>query len=559
MKRTAIFLVAAASLFAADYAAEGNRWWAHVAFLADDKLEGREVGKEGYRKAVEYVSGEFERIGLKPGGTAAYQQPIPFEWRTLAPDQSSLELTRDGAAQQLALGADANMTTRADVSPDVEAPMAFVGHAFVIPENNIDDLKGVDLHGKIAVYFSGGTVPGVPGNLMSHYQSTGERWAALKRAGAIGIATINAGGRGGNGGGGNGGGNAAPTGGDAAAGETTPPAAEGNAGGRGGRGGPPAAAVSLADAALQDSAGQQVSITLTARGAAKVFDGSGHTFEELQKAARANEPVPAFDLKGTLHAKAAVKHEAFVAPNVVGVLPGSDKKLKSEYVIMSAHLDHLGVGRAVNGDSIYNGAMDDASGIASVIEIARLMASSKAKLKRSVVFIALAAEEKGELGSHYFAAHPTVPRSAIVADINLDMFLPLYPLKVIEVQGLTESSLGDQVRAAAEGLGVKVQSDQEPEQNRFIRSDQYSFIKEGIPALAFKFGYEKGSPDETTRRNWVRDIYHKPSDDLKQPVDREAAAKFDHVIAALLERVANDPARPEWYKDSFFKRFAKTE
>ena len=559
MKRTAIFLVAAASLFAADYAAEGNRWWAHVAFLADDKLEGREVGKEGYRKAVEYVSGEFERIGLKPGGTAAYQQPIPFEWRTLVQDQSSLELTRDGAAQPLALGGDANMTTRADVSPDVEAPMAFVGHAFVIPENNIDDLKGVDLHGKIAVYFSGGTVPGVPGNLMSHYQSTGERWAALKRAGAIGIATINAGGRGGNGGGGNGGGNAAPAVTDAAAGET-PPAAEGNAaGGRGGRGGPPAPAVSLADAALQDSAGQQVSITLTARGAAKVFDGSGHTFEELQKAARANEPIPAFDLKGTLHAKAAVKHEAFVAPNVVGVLPGSDKKLKSEYVIMSAHLDHLGVGRAINGDSIYNGAMDDASGIASVIEIARLMASSKAKLKRSVVFIALAAEEKGELGSHYFAAHPTVPRSAIVADINLDMFLPLYPLKVIEVQGLTESSLGDQVRAAAEGLGVKVQSDQEPEQNRFIRSDQYSFIKEGIPALAFKFGYEKGSPDETTRRNWVRDIYHKPSDDLKQPVDKEAAAKFDHVIATLLERVANDPARPEWYKDSFFKRFAKTE
>jgi hypothetical protein len=558
MKRPAFLFLSAASLFAADYAAEGNRWWAHVAFLADDKLEGREVGKEGYRKAVEYVSGEFERIGLKPGGTSAYQQPIPFEWRTLVADQSSLELTRDGAAQPLTLGADANIATRADVSPDVEAAMAFVGHAFVIPENNVDDLKGVDLHGKIAVYFSGGTVPGVPGNLMSHYQSNGERWAALKRAGAIGIATINAGGRGANGGGGNGGGNA-QSGSEATATET-PTAADGNTPtGRGGRGGPPTPSVSLAEAALQDTGGELVAITLTARGAAKVFEGSGHAFEDLQKAARANEPMPAFDLKGTLHAKAAVKHEAFVAPNVVGILPGSDKKLKSEYVIMSAHLDHLGVGRAINGDSIYNGAMDDASGVASVIEIAHLMASSKARLKRSVVFIALAGEEKGELGSHYFAAHPTVPRSAIVADINLDMFLPLYPLKVIEVQGLTESSLGDQVRAAAEALGVKVQPDQEPEQNRFIRSDQYSFIKDGIPALAFKFGYEKGSADETTRRNWVRDVYHKPSDDLKQPVDKEAAAKFDHVIATLLERVANDPARPEWYKDSFFKRFAKTE
>src|SRR5262249_47127561 len=157
--------------------------------------------------------------------------------------------------------------TRADISPDVEAPMAFVGHAFAIPENNIDDLKGVDLHGKIAVYFSGGTVPGVPGNLMSHYQSGGERWAALRRAGAIGIATINAGGRGGNGGGN------AQMGSDAAAGET-PTAAEGNApGGRGGRGGPPAPSVSLAEAGLQDTTGEQVSITLTARGAAKLFEG----------------------------------------------------------------------------------------------------------------------------------------------------------------------------------------------------------------------------------------------------------------------------------------------
>jgi Zn-dependent M28 family amino/carboxypeptidase len=546
MKRTALLLtIMAASLFAADYAAEANLWWSHVAFLADDKLEGREVGKEGYRKAVEYVAGEFERIGLKPGGTSAYLQPIPFEWRSVVADQSSIELARDGETQPLALGADANFSARADLAPSVEAPMAFVDHAFVIPENNIDNLKGVDLHGKIAVYFTGGSVPGVPGNLMSHYQSAGERWAALKRAGAIGIATINPGGAG------RGGANAVQPGGDAANADTA---------GRGGRGGfTPGPTVSLSDPSLQDSAGQQIALTLTARGAAKLLEGSGHSLEELQKAARANEPIPSFDLKGTLRAKAVTKRETFEAPNVAGVLPGSDKKLKAEYVIMSAHLDHLGVGRAVNGDSIYNGAMDDASGIASVIEIARLMASSKAKLKRSVLFIALAGEEKGELGSHYFAAHPTVPRNAIVADINLDMFLPLYPLKVIEVQGLTESSLGEEIRAAAQTLGVNVQPDQEPEQNRFIRSDQYSFIKDGIPSLAFKFGYEKGSADETTRRNWVRDVYHKPSDDLKQPVDKEAAAKFDHVIAELLQRVANDSARPQWNQDSFFKRFAKTE
>jgi Zn-dependent M28 family amino/carboxypeptidase len=149
-----------------------------------------------------------------------------------------------------------------------------------------------------------------------------------------------------------------------------------------------------------------------------------------------------------------------------------------------------------------------------------------------------------------------VPFEKIVANINLDMFLPLYPLKVIEVQGLAESSLGDSVREAAKEQGVDVQTDREPEQNRFIRSDQYSFIRRGIPSLAFKFGYEFGSPEEQIRRDWVRDVYHKPNDDLKQPVDVNAAAKFDRVILGLLRRVADDPARPHWNEDSFFKRFA---
>jgi Zn-dependent M28 family amino/carboxypeptidase len=166
------------------------------------------------------------------------------------------------------------------------------------------------------------------------------------------------------------------------------------------------------------------------------------------------------------------------------------------------------------------------------------------------------AEEKGLLGSKYFAAHPTVPFPSIVADINLDMFLPLYPLHVIEVQGLTESSLGETVREAAKAQGVDVQTDREPEQNRFIRSDQYSFIRRGIPSLAFKFGYENGSPEEQIRRAWVRDVYHKPNDDVKQPVDADAAAKFDRVILGLLERVADDQRRPAWNDDSFFKRFA---
>jgi Zn-dependent M28 family amino/carboxypeptidase len=211
----------------------------------------------------------------------------------------------------------------------------------------------------------------------------------------------------------------------------------------------------------------------------------------------------------------------------------------------------------VEGDAIYNGAMDDASGIASILEIARILKDSGAKTKRSLIFLAVTGEEKGELGSRYFAARPTVPANQIVADINLDMFMPLHALKVIEVQGLGESSLGETIRAAAAEAGVGVQADKEPEQNRFIRSDQYSFIRNGVPALAFKFGYEFGTPEEKIHKDWLRDRYHKPSDDLNQPVDKEAAAQFDRIIVSLLTRVANADQRPQWNPDSFFKRFAK--
>jgi Zn-dependent M28 family amino/carboxypeptidase len=315
--------------------------------------------------------------------------------------------------------------------------------------------------------------------------------------------------------------------------------------------------VILADASLQETTGQSVAVTITARGAEKFFAGSGHTYAEIQKLARGNQPLPHFPLAGTLRTKATLKRGPLESTNVAGMIPGSDRKLKNEYVILSAHLDHLGVGRPVNGDNIYNGAMDDASGIATIIEVARLLKQSGSKPKRSVIFLAVTAEEKGELGSRYFAAHPTVTAKQIVADINLDMFLPLYPLKYLEVQGLAESTLGATVRDAARDLGVEVQADNEPEQNRFIRSDQYSFIRRGVPSLAFKFGYAAGSPEEKIRKDWVRDRYHRPSDDLGQPVDIAAAAQFDRIIQGLLERVADAPAKPHWYDESFFKRFAK--
>jgi hypothetical protein len=539
--------VAGAAAQSPDLASEGKSWWAHVLYLADDKLEGRNVGTPGFDKAVEYVEGQFQAIGLKPAGTTGFRQPVKLESRLLVADQSRLALVRDGKEEPLALGQDASLSPRGELNGSTEASMVFLGYGMSIPEAGWDDFAGQDLHGKVAVYVNAFPPVKVSDNVKSHVNTADERWLALKHAGAIGVATI-----------------AAPR---LPAATSTPataappagaaPVAPAPAGGGGGRGGgTPQPLITLFDRELNDSAGEVVVITLTPRGAATVLAGSGHTIEEINQLVTDNKPLPRFALPGTLKAQAALKRDPIESVNLAGVVEGTDPALKSEYVIMSAHLDHLGVGRAINGDSIYNGAMDNASGIASVIETARLLRASGVKTKRSVLFLAVTAEEKGELGSRYFVDRPTVPFRQIVADLNLDMFLPLYALKVIEVQGLAESSLGESARAAAKTLGVDVQTDREPEQNRFIRSDQYSFIRKGVPALAFKFGYEFGSPEETTRRAWVRDVYHKPNDDTSQPVNLEGAALFDRVIMTLLQRVANDAARPTWNADSFFKRFA---
>jgi Zn-dependent M28 family amino/carboxypeptidase len=532
MRRYIVFFLAAASLTAADYAAEGKLWWAHIQFLADDKLEGRNTGTEGYRQAVAYVAGKFETFGLQPGGLSGYEQPIKFETRTLVEGESSVALIRDGKTEELKLGAanDVQLNSRGEAA-NITAPMVFVGYGMVIPEAKYDDLAGVDLKGKIAVFVNAAGPVTASGNLKSHYSSGVERWFALKRKGAVGIAII-----------------ANPR---LPTPNPPPPAAS-----RGGTPVAPLVVMSLAEPDLRENSGEQVALAINRTGGEKFFAGSGHTFESIQKAAAANEPLPGFPLAVTAQVKTAVKAGVAEAPNVVGILPGSDPKLKDEYVVFSAHLDHLGTGRPVNGDNLYNGAMDNASGVASVLEVARLFKESGAKTKRSIIFLTVAGEEKGELGSRYFAARPTVPFSGIVADINLDMFLPLYGLKVLEVQGLAESTLGDEVRVAAKSVGVEVQTDREPDQNRFIRSDQYSFIRRGVPSLAFKFGYEFGSPEEKTRTEWVKTIYHKPADDLNQPIDKDSAAKFDRIIFDLIQRIANNPDRPKWKDDSFFRRFA---
>jgi Zn-dependent M28 family amino/carboxypeptidase len=504
---------------------EARAWWTHVQYLAADNMQGRLTGSAEYQKAAEYVAKQFAEAGLRPAGTNGYLQSIDFDVKQLDEANSSLELVMGGKPQKLKLGDDATLRVAGDPAKTVHAAAVFVGYGFSVPEMGYDELAGLDLRGKIAVYLTGGPAS-IPGPLKSHYQSTAERWAALKHAGAIGVATI---------------GNP----------KTTDVPWERAAVGR------LQVSMDLADPQLHESQGMQFSANINPAKADEWFTGTGQTIAQLLAAADANKPLPKFNLKVIVNARVTVKQSKASAPNVAGILTGSDARLKDEFVVISAHLDHVGTGEPINGDGIYNGAMDNASGVASVIEIAKHMKASGTQPKRSILFLAVAGEEKGMLGSRYFVAHPTVPRKQIVADINMDMFLPLFALHYLEVQGLVESSLGHDIRDIATTLGVTIQADKEPERNRFIRSDQYSFVRAGIPALAFKFGWVKDTDEEKVFQEWVRVRYHAPSDDLDQPVDTIAAAQFNRILQMLAERVADAPARPTWSDTSFFKRFAQ--
>jgi Zn-dependent M28 family amino/carboxypeptidase len=201
--------------------------------------------------------------------------------------------------------------------------------------------------------------------------------------------------------------------------------------------------------------------------------------------------------------------------------------------------------------------MDDASGVASVLEVAREFGAAKERPKRSMLFVIFTAEEKGLLGSRYYAGHPTVPEGSIKADLNLDMFMPIFPLKKLHVQGLEQSTLAVDAQKVGEAHGIVIAPDPEPDRNSFIRTDQYSFVQAGIPALAFKFGWTAGSPEYKAWRGWLAQRYHSTEDDLSQPVDLVAAAQFNSFFADLARTVADDPATPHYLETSFFRRFEK--
>lgn len=508
-----------------DWSAPAAAWWSHIQVLADDRLQGRKTGTPDYDKAVAYVEAQFKAAGLKPAGTRGYQQPI-----TLIPTQVDLEkssLTLHGVANAtLDLPRDASIASHS--VPALHAPLAFVGYGLQLPRRHMDDLAGIDLRGRIAVVYN--TPPAnLQGPQRAYARSLDQRWKALRAAGAVGVLVYT------------------PPRYIPGTNKMTPAQREAAQPQR--ALGP---SLQFADVAMDTLQGMQLSGSVTPSGMVKLLNGTGRSFDELKALADAGKPLPRFALPGVLDAVVSVtRGQPVSASNVIGLLEGSDPRLRNEYVVISAHLDHLGIGREIDGDKLYNGAMDNASGIASVVEAAKLMAAQPHP-RRSILFIALMGEEIGELGSQYFATKPTVPRNQIVADLNMDMFLPLFPLRFLEVQGLGESTLGNDARAVCQANDVEVQFDKQPDENRFVRSDQVNFVKQGIPALAFKFGWVPDSPEQATFNDWVKTRYHKPSDDLNQPVDKVAAAQFTDLLAQLATRVANAPDRPAWYPESSF-------
>lgn len=509
------------ALFAAE---DGARWWSHVEYLASDALEGRNTGSEGHRKAAEYVAAQFAQAGLKPAGeNGSFIQPVSFLTKQLDESASSLVLRTSEGAKNLRLGDDAIIRTGVDPASSLDAELVFVGYGLKIPEMHHDDFAGIETKGRVAVYLSGAP-PATPSALAAHSQATAQRWAAMREAGIIGTISL-----------------ANPNHLEMTWERSSPNRL--------------LATMQLTDPRMNETQGDRISITWNPAHADELFAGSGHTFREIVDTAEAGKPLPRFTIGARIQAKTVVKRSQVVSQNIAAIYTGSSKP--NEYVVVSAHIDHLGIGPAVNGDTIFNGAMDNASGVASMLDMAQRLHDAHTKTERSILFVAVTGEEKGLLGSKYFAMNPTVPVKSIVADINADMFLPLYPFRILTAYGLDESTLGADAKAVASEMGVKVQSDPDPTRNIFIRSDQYSFILRGIPSLMVDIGNEKGSQEEKMEKEWLATRYHGRTDDVRQPIDRAAAAKFNDLLMRLVLRVANESKRPEWNRESFFKRFVQ--
>jgi len=503
---------------------------AHVRFLADDLLEGRETGSRGHAIAARYVASQFVAAGLAPAGDRdTYFQHVPLRASKLVPESSSF-FVRDGDTrteflQRRDVAISAGSTPRAEA----DAPVVFVGYGVVAPELKHDDYAGVDVRGKIVMVVRGAP-SSFPNNPRAYYSTNAVKGRFAADRGAIGMISVKS----------------------PSEEARAPYAIE-----LGRSPGPPMAYVhangelegSIPELRVRATISRKVAETLFAR-VAEFAPVMADIEKGLQRS---------FALETSVAIVATTTFADIESENVVAVLRGSDPKLRAEHIVYSAHVDHLGIDAdEKKADRIYNGALDNGSGVAALIEIAKLFAALPKRPARSIYFVALTGEEKGEQGAAAFADRF---HEQLVADINMDMFMMLYPVKDVVLLGPEHTTLGASAARAVKAAGFIVSPDPQPEEVRFVRSDQYAFVKKGIPAIHIKAGLLSRDPSidaAKLSKEWLRDVYHSPRDESSQKIDWASGARYAYANFLLGVELANAPQRPRWKTGDFFAgKFAR--
>jgi Zn-dependent M28 family amino/carboxypeptidase len=507
----------------------GSQIKQHMSVLADDRLEGRGLGSAGYDGALGHVETTLKSYGLQPAGQqGGFHQRVPLRNSIVTEGTSSMTVRSGAKTKTLVYGKDYMLGAdllRSEVSI-ADAAVVFVGYGVSAPTLGYDDYAaGAEVKGKVVAYLSGAPAM-LPSNERAYYSSGAVKEAEAVKRGAIG--TI---------------------------GFTSPDdprfrwdvsVATGKQGGfawMDAQGNP-----SRGDASLRGSA------SLNHSGVEALFAGAPQAPAAVFAAAAKSTPQ-AFDLATRVSLVTHSTHRDVESANLVARLEGSDPVLKDEHVVYIAHVDHFGRGVATNGDDIYNGAHDNASGVAVVLEVAHAYSTLKTRPRRSVLFLFVTAEERGLLGSDYFARNPTVSRSGIVADLALDMPFLYHPLLDIVPYGAQHSTLAAPVTRAAQHLGIAIAADPIPEQVLFIRSDHFSFVRQGVPSLFIKSGFQTGDPARDGGKinaAYRRDVYHKPNDDMSQAFDFDAGAQHARLNFLTGWLVAQETARPAWNAGDFF-------
>ena len=499
-----------------------HRVRAHVEFLADDLLEGRGTGSRGHEIAAAYVASQFRSMGLEPGGeNGSWYQWVPMRRASLVPGKTSATMTVGGKATAVS---DTDIGIRPSLSEKVrsfDAGLVFVGYGISDAQLGIDDYRGLDVRNKIVVAFRG-TPEGLPSDVAAHLGAYKGRMAAAK--GAAGILEIGAQP-----------GSNAPAPNPKSLNSTYPITGWADPSGK------------------VSGSGLRASLVASRPMAAQLFDGAAKSLDAVRaEAAKKGARPKGFALRPTLSIKSETAWNDFRSPEVIGRLPGTDPKLSAENVILMGHLDHLGIkaDAAPTDDRIYNGAIDNGAGVATLLEAARQFVDSGQKPRRSVLFIANTGEELGLLGADYYARHPTVPIGNIAAVVDLDMPIPLYDFTDVTAFGAEHSTVARDLAEAAKAMNVTVGPDPMPAEAIFVRSDHYRFVERGVPAILLMTGYGNGG--KAVWERWLTTVYHSPKDDIAQPIRWNALARYADLNYRISRTLADADARPRWYKGSYF-------